>query len=353
MSDSRRMMSDMAHGLFADLFPIDALHRAETGEWPEQAWGRVVEMGLPNALLPEEAGGFGFDPQDALGLAWIAGYHAVPLPLVETMVAGSLLARSKLTVPDGPLSLIVAGEAAPLKLTVESDGGLRLRGSARRVPWGARAQALVVVTDCGRLALVRQGQWKARTVGRNLASEPRDDLDFDTILSSEDVEVPPAGFTAVHARALGAAMRCLTMAGALERVLALTVQYAGERVQFGRAIGKFQAVQQALAVLAGEVAAAGGAADLAAEAMVAAVPDLLIIGAAKLRAGEAASTATAIAHQVHGAIGFTREHLLHFLTMRLWSWRDEFGNEAEWARLVGRRTVAAGGGGLWPMITAA
>ena len=77
------------------------------------------------------------------------------------------------------------------------------------------------------------------------------------------------------------------------------------------------------------------------------------MGAAKARAGEAASIAAGLAHQAHGAIGFTREYELHYATRRLWSWRDEFGNEAEWNRVVGRAALAAGADGLWPALTAA
>ncbi len=123
----------------------------------------------------------------------------------------------------------------------------------------------------------------------------------------------------------------------------MTTQYAQDRVQFGRPLGKFQAVQQNLAVLAGQAAAAVAAADLAAEAVADRVK-FLPIAAAKARAGEAAGIAAAIAHQVHGAIGFTAEHDLHFLTRRLWSWRDEFGKDSAWNRLLGRHMAQAGRG---------
>jgi alkylation response protein AidB-like acyl-CoA dehydrogenase len=147
-------------------------------------------------------------------------------------------------------------------------------------------------------------------------------------------------------------MRTQQIAGALTRLTAMTVQYAQDRVQFGRPIGKFQAVQQNLAVLAGQAAAAVAAADLAAEA-VAAGGSVLPIAAAKSRAGEAAGIGAGIAHQVHGAIGFTLEHGLQFLTRRLWSWRDEFGQEAEWNRVVGRHMARAGADRLWAEIVAA
>ena len=122
-------------------------------------------------------------------------------------------------------------------------------------------------------------------------------------------------------------------------------------MQFGRAIGKFQAVQQNLAVLAGQVAAAGAAADIAGEAL-AGTASVLAIASAKVRAGEAAGIGAAIAHQVHGAIGFTAEYGLQLSTRRLWSWRDEFGNEAEWAALIGRHAAAQGADRLWETITA-
>jgi acyl-CoA dehydrogenase len=138
---------------------------------------------------------------------------------------------------------------------------------------------------------------------------------------------------------MGAAARTLQIAGALAHVLEITTSYAQQRVQFGRPIGKFQAIQQNMAVLAGHAAAASAAAGMAAEAAENGL-DAFVIGAAKLRAGEAASVGAAIAHQVHGAIGFTHEHALNHATRRLWSWRGETAAEA-------------GADRLWATITAA
>ena len=145
--------------------------------------------------------------------------------------------------------------------------------------------------------------------------------------------------------------RAALMAGALEGVLALSVQYAMERKQFGRAIAKFQAVQHQLAIMAGEVAAASRATDgaiqrLGSEAFAAGV------AVAKSRAGDASGIVAEIAHQVHGAMGFTYEHQLHHLTRRLWAWRDEYGAEPVWQRRLGREVIAAGGDRVWDFITA-
>ena len=153
-------------------------------------------------------------------------------------------------------------------------------------------------------------------------------------------------------RGVGALMRAAQMAGAMEAALGLATTYANDRVQFGRPIGKFQAIQQQLALLAEEAAAALVAVESAAISVAEGRQSAeFALAAAKIRAGEAAGTVAEIAHQVHGAIGFTEEHFLHNLTRRLWSWRDEFGDEAYWAGLLGRRIAAAGGAGLWPLIT--
>ena len=145
----------------------------------------------------------------------------------------------------------------------------------------------------------------------------------------------------------GALMRSQQIVGALERVRDLTVAYAGERRQFGQPINRFQAVQQALAELAGEVALAVAAADAAVEDPLSAKQ----VAAAKVVAGTAAGRAAAIAHQVHGAIGFTHEHKLHRWTTRLWAWRDEYGTESAWAEALGDLVARAGADRLWEVVT--
>jgi len=98
------------------------------------------------------------------------------------------------------------------------------------------------------------------------------------------------------------------------------------------------------------VAAASAAADAAVEAS-AAAPDEFAVAVAKSRTGEAAGKSAEIAHQVHGAMGYTREHNLHYSTRRLWSWRDEFGNETYWQSRLGRAVAAQGADALWPMLS--
>jgi acyl-CoA dehydrogenase len=172
-------------------------------------------------------------------------------------------------------------------------------------------------------------------------------------VAGDAVTRPAAGVDrpALHRR--GALARAVVMAGAMERALDTAVTYAGERKQFGRPIGKFQAVQQNLAVMAGQVGAAGAAADAGGEALSIDDPakQEFLIAIAKTRVGDTATLASEIAHQVHGAIGFTKEYALQLSTPRLWSWRDEFGGEAEWAAKVGAYVCAGGADALRPMLT--
>jgi acyl-CoA dehydrogenase len=155
-----------------------------------------------------------------------------------------------------------------------------------------------------------------------------------------------------HVLLLGATARSLQMAGALEAMLGMTLEYAQQRVAFGKTIAKFQAVQQRMAQLGGEVAAAIAVSQSAAEALAsatdyAAAAVWLEVASAKIRCGEAAEAACAIAHQVHGAIGFAAEHPLHRFTLRALGWRDDFGDEVFWAKRLGKLVTSDRQAPLW------
>jgi acyl-CoA dehydrogenase len=144
-----------------------------------------------------------------------------------------------------------------------------------------------------------------------------------------------------------ALVRACQMAGALRAALDISVAYTRDRQQFGKPLSSFQVIQQQLAVFAEEMAAAGAASAAAARAADRGDAQFEI-AAAKLRANQAAAISTGIAHQVHGAIGFTAEHKLQKLTRRLWAWRSEFGNERHWADEIGASVAARGVSNFWP-----
>ena len=225
------------------------------------------------------------------------------------------------------------------------------------MPHARSARQIVVVVDGDEKSQVLEFDVDqvAITPHVNLAGEPWDTVTFDKAVPKcfADLE---EGTDASSAQALGALVRCVQSAGAMSAALELTIQYSMERVQFGRPIAKFQALQHSVAAFAGQVAAINAAADSAAEAV--AFGDVIDhaawveVATAKTRLEEAVNTGAAVAHQVHGAMGFTYEHRLHHLTRRLWSWRDEYGSDAVWSIRLGEEVLQWGAEGLWPSITA-
>ncbi|MCA8927854.1 MAG: acyl-CoA dehydrogenase [Alphaproteobacteria bacterium] len=360
MTDS--IIVDTVTRVCQDLCEPGVVNDAEEGKWPADLWNTLEESGLTLTWVSDELGGAGAEMADGFAVLKVAGAFATPVPLAETLMAGWLLAQAGMQVPMGPMTVAPAGPDQRITLK-----GGQLEGSARAVPFARNADHIVVLArEAGPVpeqealvvAMVRAGACSI-VPGTSLAGEPADDVSFDAVVPVS-VEPAPAGLDEAALQGFGATVRAAQMAGALQRILDQSVEYALEREQFGRPIAKFQAIQHALAELAGEAAAAGAAADAAAEAVSA--PDALTadgwseaalaeIATAKVRVGEAATKGSAIAHQSHGAMGFTYEHSLHHRTRRLWTWRDEFGNEAEWSIRLGQMVAQRGADDLWAFVT--
>lgn len=339
MNELQTILSDSVHRLMTAHATKQTIIAAEEGTWPKTLWDELVANGLTHVLVPEEQGGAGATWSDAYVVLKAAGEHAAPVPLAEAIVAGWILARAGITIPEGVITLM------------EGDFLLkegRLSGKTTRVPFARHATHAValVKSGWGVEAVLAPLEYAPLTKDQNIAREARDTLIFENIVVETGwVELPANGL-----RLFGALARAVQMAGALDYLTAQSVAYANERTQFGKPIGKFQAIQQQLAVLSTQSAAAGIA---AAHACAAADKGeaAFEIAVAKVRVDDASSVATTIAHQVHGAIGFTYEHGLHFATRRLWSWRSEFGSGAEWADELGRAALERGADELWPYVT--
>lgn len=341
MNETVHLIHDAAHRLFAQHVTPELLLRAEQGMWSEVLWDAIEEAGFLDTLADPDSQP-GERSANSFALLRAAARHLVPVPLGETMVVRAILAARNLRFPPGPLSFGV------LEGNTHTHGDhAHLKGSARRVAYARHAQALLLGTPGGSecvLVATRRGRLEQ---GSNMAGEPRDDLSF-----ADTAGTTVTGVSGEDLKLAGAVLRAVAMAGALERVLMQTVEYARTRVQFAKPIASFQAIQQQLAVLAGHASAA----TIAAEAGMAAFFDTerraMAVAVAKIRTGEAVAAGAAIAHQVHGAIGITREHSLHLATRRLWSWRAEFGAETEWAADLGQALASKGGHSFWPAITA-
>jgi len=338
---------DTATRIFQDLCEPNTINDAEQGVWPKALWDALEESGLTLTWVPEELGGAGAALADGFAVLRAAGRFAAPVPLAETLMAGWLLTQAGIAVPGGPLT--IAPVHADGRISLASDG--TLNGRARRVPFGRNAGHIALLARRGaEIVVALVAAWGLPiSQSTSLAGEPHDDVTFDRAVPEA---IAPAAVDQNLLVSFGAAVRVQQIAGALEKILEQSVQYALDRSQFGRPIAKFQAIQHNLAALAGEVAAASAAADGAAEACALPAITTAEIAIAKIRGGEAAGTGAAIAHQVHGAMGFTYEHSLHHATRRLWAWREEFGNEAFWAARLGRMVAERGADELWPFITA-
>lgn len=349
MSELGELFEDVAERIFSDFVTQDLLESAERGEWSAELWKAVEEAGLTRARLPEGSGGAGASWPDLYPIIAASGRHAAPIPLAECMLAAGLLHRAGLSLPAGVVTL------AEESLDPGNFSNDLLTATLKSVPWGRHARHVVVVAPSGdrnRISIIdlEGAEIEHR---QNLAREPRDvvKLKGAHVVASAETRMPLN-----RVRLYGAMIRSAQMAGALEALLEMSVGYANERVQFGRPIGKFQAIQQEMARLAGEVAASGMAAKMAFHSIDRTADDTEFdptfeIAAAKIRLGDAADLAPGIAHQVHGAIGFTYEHKLHFFTRRLWSWRAEYGTAAQWADRLGAMALEKGAQGLWPWVT--
>ena len=330
----RNMLQDSVERLFAQEVTPAILLSAEAGVWPAALWAGTEALGLPLAATPEAAGGVGAGWTDVFAIIKTCGFAAAPIPLPDVIFANWLMARAGIALPDQGLTVFAAGTAPEI---------------IGQVPWGRHARRIVLFDATSQTLALHDAANALITPGQNVAGEPRDDIQ---LAQGSQIEMAASPFAVdIDPVRLGLALlRAGTAAGALDRLLQMSTAYANERIQFGRPVARFQAVQQQMAELATHAAAALSATE-AAYRIADTGLDPHSIGVAKTVAGEASGKATAIAHAVHGAMGFTQEHSLHFFTRRLWAWRMEGGTDAWWAGELGRKAARLGSASVWQLLT--
>lgn len=277
--------------LIEDVCTPAAIRAIEQGGETASLWNAFVESGFLDALVAEDAGGAGLSLSDVAPLIALLGRHAVPLPVADTMIARALLAAAGITAPEGPIAIATGTGAVPFA------------GVASHILSGAPEAP--VLTEAA-----------AEATGVH-----------------HDTDAYVAGVDGKALRPIAAVVRALLISGAAGRVMEMTVAYANERVQFGKPIGKQQAVQQQLSLLAEQAVAARIAGAIGARAGL--QPALADAAIAKHGASLAAGQVAAIAHAVHGAIGISEEYDLQLLTRRLHGWRLADGSESYWAGILG------------------
>ena len=321
MSENRTLFRETVEKILADTLDQNRIEATEKRELPADLYAALCEAGVTWMLVPETQGGIGADIGDAVALLRAMGAAAAPGPIAETLLANAMLAAAGLD----PVQGIVALTFADVGASVLHD-----------VPWGGVA-GHVLVAGPTEIRLTEGTAWSV-TAGEDIAGEPR-----DTLTGSPSGIVAPLD-TAKWFRA-GAMLRAGQILGAIEWCLDRSIDYAGERKQFGREISKFQVIQQMLAELAGHTLASAGITEAAAEAL----SDTLV-AAARSRLGDASDAATTIGHQVHGAIGYSKEYALNHRTRRLMAWRDDFGSVQTWRRRLAGGFLDCTRESFWPAV---
>jgi acyl-CoA dehydrogenase len=288
-------------------------------------WRTLVESGVPRLLRPESEGGAGNAFRDASQVLQAVGMHAPAVPITDTVVAHFLLSRASIDLSDErPIRLrVTAPDGMP-------DAGAPADGQGHSGPDFAH--------------LLEVNPWGDEVV---MTWHPLAESSSPATAASAGLGLRSTEAHLVQGLLALAAASVLT--GAMMRAMAMAIEWAGTRVQFGRPIGQFQAVQHSLALAAEELAASRAALDWAAQELEAGRP-MPAAAIAKSRAAEAAGKVAAITHQVHGAIGFTAEFALYRSSQQLWLWRDRWGDEHHWNAWLGRQALAAGPDGLFDLI---
>lgn len=311
-------------------------------------WSSLTESGLDRIGLDESLGGSGGNILDVASVIRRLSYETVSTGVVEQLVAAWLAGRVGLPLPAARVT--VADGGGTVQVVRLDDGGLRVDGSVSRVPWAGACEMTLLLIEVGdqlAAAIVRNEQTNPRT---NEAGESRDDL----IIDETTVEVDSWKFVRAELRqeleSFGALARAIAISGAARRSLDECVAYVNARTQFGRSIGSFQVLRHKVAELAAHVAELQCVTELAVMETGGADTWPWEIAVAKADASALAGPIATIAHQLHGAIGFTKEHALQGATRRLWAWRNEFGSEKFWSGKIADE--ALGADDLWELVTA-
>ncbi len=305
--------------LLSEIASPAAIRAIEAGGSVTQIWDVLRQSGYLDALVSEQNGGSGLAFRDVSALLMALGKHAVPVPVAETMIARALLVDAGVEVPNGAIALATAFDR-----------------SANATPFAMVAEHLLIDLE-HQLVLARIADLHRDHIGtsRTLAAH----LSWSGSPSGPSLPVPVGGL-----RVLGAIVRATAIAGAAEHLLEMTVDYANARIQFGKPIGKQQALQQQLAQMAELVIACRLAAQTGCNATQ--FPDVHKVALAKQVTSAAAPQIANIAHAIHGAIGISEAHDLQLYTRRLHEWRLADGAESWWARRIGEDCLAFQGGSL-------
>jgi alkylation response protein AidB-like acyl-CoA dehydrogenase len=302
-SDDQQAIKRTAKDLLADRFKLERVRElAEAGTYDDDAWKELCDLGWPGIFIDEQYGGQGLGIVELIILMEELGYTLAPVPFLSNAAAGLMIqAAGSDEQKQRWLPGIASGEARGAAGLVRGD-------EAKLVPDGESAEVIVLCADGG-----------VSVVERSAADvEPVATMDSTRRYARVRAgggeplpgEVGPgvgAGLLAVSAELTGVAQRAMEMA----------VEYARDRKQFGRPIGAYQAVSHRCAQMLLETEGARSATYYGAWTADAQPEELeLAASMAKAYSSDAGWRVCSSSLQVHGGIGFTWEHDLHFFLKR-------------------------------------
>ncbi len=351
-SPAQQLLTATARDYLRRHCPIELVQRVALGERGEtvdgKLWRGMAELGWPGLLVPADLGGSDGSLLDVMLLVEELGYAIVPGPYVTSaVVATSLLmaagsaAQQKRLLPAmatgdriATLALVEErGSFDPAAVTLALDSGGRLTGRKLFVKDAHVADDLVVAirdgADVGLLVLPTDRPGIARQALDTISGEKLFEVAFDRaeVRADDRLGTRPREALAAALQA-GALARTAEMVGAAQRVLEMTVEHAKTRVQGGRPIGAYQAIQHACADLVRDVDCARGLLYAAAWQAGEGLPAVADVAMAKAYAGEACLAVARRAHQILGAISYCEEHPLHLFHKRIQAASLDFGDAA-------------------------
>jgi len=205
---------------------------------PAALWSALEESELTSAWIPQSMGGAGLSISDVFGLIRISGSALTPVPFAETLLASHLLSAAGLQTPGGPGSVAVTTDAALNKISPDSIV----------VPFGNDADYVVALTSDNCVSLFVTTEMEPID---SVGNDPLYKLSLKTT-NADSTAALPDSLSVETFNQTGALVRAAQMCGAMDAILDLTLTHTSTREQFGRPLGKFQAIQHLLAEIAGE-----------------------------------------------------------------------------------------------------
>ncbi len=337
LSPDQVALEDAARSFLTEQCPtarVRTIHESGSG-WDRELWSEMVELGWLGVAVPESAGGLGLGLVELALLAEAAARHVVPVPFVSTVIAIEI---ARAAADHDLVDRLLAGATACVAWCSDRSSlratGDRLTGRSDPVPFGPTADLAVVIaaTDSSDLGVFAV----ELTDAVRPAVEPAMDLTRPLgWLELDDTPARRLGGTELAQRLtdVGAMTSAMELLGTGSVAMELAVQYAKDRVQFGRPIGSFQAVKHRCADMLVDVEGIRSSAYWAAWCLSVDDPDRSVAAStAKVWAGDASKRVMAGALQVHGGIGFTWEHDLHLFMKRAQLDQLNFG-DSSWHRV--------------------